>query len=470
MRRPFVPALVVGLALLASACSASPRSVPSPSEAASGAFAPVDRVTVGGIHEHLDALQRIADENGGTRAVGTPGYEASVAYVVDVLRGAGYDVVTQPSEIPVFTQQAPTVLERTDPDAAAWTDGVDLRAMLYSPSGDVRAPVTRIAGTGCGAGDFAGFPDGDVALIEPGPCLRRDQVVNAQSAGASAVIASYPSATTGRPIRPTLLYPYGIDVPAVAVTREVGEALGSGADEHPQVHVVVRASVATREAESVIAQTSSGDPARVIMLGAHLDSVMDGPGINDNGSGVATLLEVARWLAGRDVVPTVRFAFWAGEEEGEYGSRDFVGALTHDERQAIEAYLNFDMVASPNFVRFVYADRPSDPAAAEMSRRIHRSFTGYFDAHGLAVEPIDLQGASDHAPFAEEGIPVGGLYSGSLETKEPEQVDAYGGQAGQPLDACFHQACDDIGNVNDEVLRQFAGALVSVVAELASVA
>jgi len=462
---------VLGLVLLASACSSSPPTEgPSPTAVATDGSTPasVPEVTVEGMRAHLEALQRIADEHGGTRAVGTPGYEASVEYVAGVLRDAGYELELRSVDVPVFEQDAPTVLERLEPSRRAWVDGTDLRAMLFSASGEVRARVTAADG-GCEPDDLSGFPEGDVALLEPGPCLRREQVVNAQNAGASAVVFPYPDTEAGRPLRPTLLYPDGIEVPALAVTPDVGDALAPDAGEPPTVLIRVGATSRWDEAESVIAETPSGDPARIVMLGAHLDSVMDGPGINDNGSGVAMLLEVARWLASREAGATVRFAFWAGEEEGLYGSRDYVQALPAEEREAMLAHLNLDMVGSPNFVRYVLADAPLDPSAAGGNEMIRDLFTGYFSDRGLDVEPIETHGGADHGPFAAEGIPVGGLFSGSADPKSSDQAEAYGGEAGQPMDACYHQACDTIRNVSDVALEQLSGALVYVLTELASV-
>jgi aminopeptidase Y len=417
---------------------------------------------------HLEALQRIADEHGGTRAVGTTGYEASVDHVAAELRDAGYEVELRAVDVPAFEQEAPTILELTEPSERSWVDGTDLRAMLFSASGDVRAPVTAAEG-GCDPSDLAGFPRGDVALLDPGPCLRREQVLNAQGAGAAAVIVAYADTAPGRPLRPTLLYPDGIEVPALAVTPGVGDALRAEGAERPTVHIQVSAMSRWTQADSVLAETTTGDPDSVVMLGAHLDSVIDGPGINDDGSGVAMLLEIARWMSTREADATVRFAFWAGEEEGLYGSREYVDALPEAERGAIVAYLNLDMVGSPNSVPYVIADQPADPAAAETTATIRELFTSWFEAAGLSTEPIDLHGGADHGPFAQAGIPVGGMHSGSSEIKTAVQAEANGGDAGQPMDACYHQACDTSANVSDVVMERFAAAYVQVLTVLAEV-
>ncbi len=459
--------LVLALVALASACTSS--TDPGPSSSPDGAAEPaVAEVTVEGIRAHLEALQRIADEHGGTRVVGSPGYEASIDHVVEVLTDAGYEVETVPVDVPTFEQGSPTLLERVSPSPVAWTDDVDLRAMLFSASGDVRARVTAAEG-GCEPMDLEGFPAGNVALLEPGPCLRRQQVLNAQDAGASAAIFAYPGMPAGRPLRPTLLYPDGIEMPVLCVTPEVGEALTRNGGKAPTVGIRVDASSEWIRAESVIAQTPGGDPSRVVMLGAHLDSVMDGPGINDNGSGVAMVLEIARWLATRDAEATVRLALWAGEEEGLYGSRDYVAGLSEEGVEAIVGYLDLDMVASPNFVRYVIADARTDPDAAARDERIRALFTAHFDDLGLEVEPIETYGGADHGAFAQAGIPIGGLFAGSADEKTAEQADLHGGIEGEPMDPCYHQACDTLENVSDDALEQFSAAYVAVLTELAGV-
>lgn len=458
---------VVALAVAASLLSACTERAPDPdqdqepsptrptvttSPVDPGVAGSVDEVTVEGIGDHLEALQVIADEHGGTRAVGTEGYEASVDYVAGVLVEAGYDVQTPTTEVPVFEQLEPSTLVQLLPSSVEWVDGEDFRAMLFSGSGDVEGRLGD-AGTGCTSAEFDGFAAGEVALVHPGPCFRRDQVVNAQAAGAAAVV-SVSTALAGHPLRPTLLFPDGIDVPALSVTQAAGRALVPGTT----VRIHVRATSSSAMVESVIGNLPAGPgEEEVVMLGGHLDSAIDGPGLNDNGSGVATLLELARWLGGGDPAPSVRVAFWGGEEVGLYGSRDYVGSLSGEERDEIALYLNLDMLGSPNFVTYVYA--PSD---AGLSREVADLFVDALAGQGLGSELLDLGGASDHGPFEEAGIPTGGLYSGSLERKTSEQAALYGGIAGEPLDPCYHQPCDTIDNVDRTAIGRHADALVEV--------
>jgi aminopeptidase S len=215
---------------------------------------------------------------------------------------------------------------------------------------------------------------------------------------------------------------------------------------------------------NLIADLPGRDGADVVMLGAHLDSVPAGPGINDNGSGTMTLLTLAERLATFEPSwHTVRFAFWAAEEPGRLGSTAYVDALATDDRERIAAYLNFDMLGSVNRIRFVYADAQAVPN----SDGITGLFAGYFESVGLTWEPIDLSGKSDHAPFSRAGIATGGLFSGGRELKTDAQAGAFGGTAGQPADPCSDVACDTTDNVSDASLDEMADAIAHVLVTLA---
>ncbi len=208
-----------------------------------------------------------------------------------------------------------------------------------------------------------------------------------------------------------------------------------------------------------------GTGGGVFVLGAHLDSVKVGPGINDNASGVAALLAVATALAELpEPSVTVRFAFWGAEEGGPFGSRAYVDSLPATEIAAIRGYLNFDMLGSPNGVTFVY----HEPGAAQGSEAIHNVISSYFDRRGLPWEPIDLAGDSDHGPFTAAGVPTGGLFSGGREPVTEAQATRHGAVAGQPADGCSHAACDTIDNVDPARLALMTDAIASILVTLAS--
>jgi aminopeptidase Y len=190
------------------------------------------------------------------------------------------------------------------------------------------------------------------------------------------------------------------------------------------------------------------------MVGGHLDSVGAGPGINDNASGSAAILETAIRMARVKPVNTVRFAFWSAEESGLVGSNYYVNNLTAAEKANIAMYLNFDMIGSPNFVRFIYDGDGSSfglvgPAGSDEIEAFYESF---YTSRGLAYEGTQISFRSDYAAFFNNGIPFGGLFTGAEGIKTAAQQVVYGGTAGAQYDPCYHQACDTYANNSDEVL------------------
>ncbi|TCC39623.1 M28 family metallopeptidase [Kribbella sindirgiensis] len=194
---------------------------------------------------------------------------------------------------------------------------------------------------------------------------------------------------------------------------------------------------------NVIAEWPHGDANHVVMTGSHLDSVSSGPGINDNGSGSAGVLETALAYAASGQTPKnrVRFGFWGAEELGLLGSKYYVNNLPAAERDKVELYLNFDMIASPNPGYFVYDDNPAGDGARD-------DLVAYFTSKSVQTEFIDVQGRSDHAAFRSLGIPTAGTFSGAEGTKTSAQATKWGGTAGSAFDPCYHRSCDTINNLD----------------------
>ena len=440
-------------------------------------------VAVGGILSHERVLQRIANNNGGTRASGTPGFDASAGYVKGVLEKAGYKVTEQEFTFPFFRELAPAELDQVTPTATSY----ETATMDFSGSGDVTGqvvptndivippgPTPNTSSSGCEAGDFvpASATDPQVALIQRGTCTFEQKALNAQAAGYDAVIMF----NEGQPGRDGLLtgtLGNPVNVPVVGVSFADGAALYAAAQAGPVVvHVVTSTeSDLNAKTKNIIADSPGGDPNKVFVVGAHLDSVVPGPGINDNGSGSSTILEIAVQMAKLKIKPLqkVRFALWGAEESGLLGSEHYVENLSDAQLGRIFANLNFDMVGSPNYVRFVYDGDGSDtsPAGPPGSAQIEEIFTNYFAGQGLASAPTQFSGRSDYGPFIAVGIPAGGLFTGAEGIKTPEQAAVYGGTAGVAYDACYHQACDTINNVNTSALFEMGDAAAHAVLTLA---
>ena len=206
-----------------------------------------------------------------------------------------------------------------------------------------------------------------------------------------------------------------------------------------------------------------GRADRTVVVGGHLDSVAEGPGINDNGSGTATILETALQMAELGIEPEnrVRFAFWSGEEDGLIGSSYYVSQLSQEGPEGTMLNLNFDMVGSPNPVNFVY-DGDGDAlgvSGPNGSGTIEGVFTDFFASQGAATEPTDFDGRSDYFGFIEAGIPAGGLFTGAEGIKSAEQAEHLRRHRGVAYDPCYHAACDDIRNLNDDTLDLMADAV-----------
>ena len=222
---------------------------------------------------------------------------------------------------------------------------------------------------------------------------------------------------------------------------------------------------------NVIAQTRTGDPNHVVMIGAHLDSVEDGPGIVDDGSGVAALLEIAAELGAKPSVQnTVRFAFFGGEENGADGSTGYLDSLSAADRSKIKLYLNVDMVASPNGGYFVQGGKGGDSEAAGPagSAMIGRVLADQLTKAGVTDPKLIEFVGDDESPFIDAGIPVGGAENGDEERKTATEAKAWGGQARERYDRCYHDACDDIDNVNRDVLEHYLRALAGTLAYFAT--
>ncbi|HWL99484.1 MAG TPA: M28 family metallopeptidase [Nocardioidaceae bacterium] len=212
---------------------------------------------------------------------------------------------------------------------------------------------------------------------------------------------------------------------------------------------------------NLMAEWPRGDANDVIMAGSHLDSVTAGPGINDNGSGSAGVLEVALTVASQDLSPTkrIRFGWWGAEERGLVGSTFYVNNLPSAERSKIKGYVNFDMIGSPNPGYFVYSSSGQPAGSIELQRVLEAPFA----TMGVPIELTSVGGRSDHAAFANVGIPTGGLFTGAEVAKTSAQAQKWGGTAGQAFDRCYHSSCDTTSNINVTALDRNSDAIAHAI-------
>ena len=482
--RPFSrAAFALAAALLAAPplfAAAAPRPGPDPApdpvggKGAALAGKLVGDSSAGGAYEHLRRFQSVADANGGDRAAGTTGYDASAAYVHGLLEAAGYRVRYEPFEF-TYTEPLAQRLTVVAPEPRT----VAVAAMTYTrstPEGGITAPLAPVPadGTpGCDPADYAGRPfTGRIALIERGGCSFAAK--QAAAADAGAVGATVRNDGEGVPAG-TIGDPAAGWIPTGAVTLADGEALLAGsARGEVIVSLEIREFQERRVTRNVIAETRGGDPGRTAVFGAHLDSVSGSPGVNDNCSGAAGLLEVALRLAATRVEPAnrIRFAWWSGEEVGLLGSSAHVTGLGGAGGHLPLLYLNFDMIASPNPGQFVYDGDVSDAVGAGPgpagSAALERHINDFLDRSGVPHRGTDFDGRSDYGPFIARGAPAGGLFSGAEGEKTQAQGDIFGGVVGEAYDRCYHQACDNMSNLNLLSFDELSDAAVTALAVFAN--
>ncbi|MFE0651861.1 M28 family metallopeptidase [Streptomyces sp. NPDC059534] len=470
-------------AILAAAALATPLVLASPAtagqdptaaparDAAKLAKKLVRETTAQDAYKHLQKFQAIADSAGGHRAAGSLGHDASAAYVYTQLKKAGYDVRYQKFDF----QYTETLAEKAAVVSPA-PRVLDIKAMTYTkstPVGGITAalaavPVDADNTTGCEPGDFAsGTFTGKIALIKRGGCTFAVKQQNAAAAGAAAAVIYN---NTDGALSGTLGDAAAGKIPTGGLTQAQGAALAADLVNGPvSLSLEIRQIQETRSTNNVIAETRGGNAADTVMLGSHLDSVTAGPGINDNGSGSAGLLQTALELAkSKDKVRNkVRFAWWSAEENGLLGSEHYVNTLTALDKNEIKLYLNFDMIASPNYGLFVYDGDDSDGVGAgagpEGSAQLERDITDFMDKRGLPHEGTDFTGRSDYGPFIEVGIPSGGTFTGAEGIKTAAQAARYGGTAGVAYDVNYHAKGDNLSNIDMTAFSANIGVIANAV-------
>jgi Zn-dependent M28 family amino/carboxypeptidase len=402
-------------------------------------------VTLDGVRTHQAKLRDIALANGGTRVAGTKGFNDSADYAEKVFKDAGYNVTKQEFAFLSFIELPGSSVAQVSPTS---TLTIETKAIGYSGSGQVTATVSTPSQIlGCEAADFAGFPAGNIALIKRGTCNFIVKANNAIAAGASAVVIynREPGLINGN---------MGPEFTSTVVVTSVLQTVGEQLSAIPNLQLSVNVSTVrgTATTTNIIAESKEGDPNNVVMVGAHLDSVDAGGGINDNGSGSAAILEVAKQMGKVKPRNKVRFALWSAEESGLIGSTKYVEGLAEAEKQKIALYLNFDMIGSPNHVFFVYDGDNSDGVGAGAgpagSTGIEKTFETFYNKRGVSFKGTDFDGRSDYGPFIEAGIPAGGLFTGAEGTKTVAEAEVWGGISGTAYDPCYHKACDNYGNTN----------------------
>lgn len=451
MTRVLLTLLILVLAGCSASRPAAPAAAPDPGRSLAA------KVTADGMFVHLRALQQIANANKGNRAAGTPGYDASVDYVAKMLRDKGFVVSTPQFErLRNASEGKPTLT------VAGRSYGVDQASLLVrTPSGGLTGQLARpTQAAGCAAGDYpAALPKDAIVVVDDSRCSVVDKQNNAVAKGAAAVIVTSQPSAQGAP--PTLFNPGYYNQLTVPVAVVGANGMSALTRATGTVRLVLDAENVKVVSRNVLAQTKTGAADEVVMVGTHLDSPADSPGVNNAGSGVAAVLETALQLGPLPpMANAVRFAFWGAEENGLNGSMDYVFGLDNDQLNNIALYLNFDMLGSPNAGFFTDDGDQSGPPGPgipssdvpEGSAGIERTLAGYLNLAGRRPADMPLNTRTDYHPFLVAGVPVGGMNTGASQTKTNVQARLWGGQAGAAFDPGYQSVRDTVDAINRDAL------------------
>ncbi|KAJ6786344.1 hypothetical protein PWT90_04734 [Aphanocladium album] len=410
-----------------------------------------DTVTLGNLTKRANDLYELAklsepEYNHPTRVIGSKGHEGTLNYIKDTVNSLGkyYTVTTQdfPVTTSILHQKKLTVDE---------AEAKNVRVLANSPPTKDRKPVSGplvlVANNGCEPSDFPASAKDAVALIRRGDCAFGQKSANAGKTGAVAAIIYNPveedfGGTLGAH-SPDHVATFGVRIGAAQPWLDKLNAGG-----HLAATVLVDVETVTINTTNVIAQTRGGDQDNCLVLGGHSDSVAAGPGINDDGSGSLSVLEVAVQLARFQVRNCVRFAWWAAEEEGLLGSTFYANSLSAEENLKVRVFVDLDMLASPNYIYAVYnSSNGANPAGSGELRDLT---TAWYASQGLNFTYNEFDGRSDYVGFIRNGIPAGGWSTGAEGVKTTEEVAQFGGRAGEWYDKNYHMIGDDVSNLDLE--------------------
>lgn len=389
---------------------------------------------------NLKKLQEVATANGGNRAFGLPGYKASVDYILSRTKNSK-NFITYTQDFPALFAQVQSIEFKVD------NTSYHVVGLTYSPSTTkegLTAPlVLGVFGPeGCTKEAYNSLDVKDkIVLVQRGTCpdgtTLAGRLKPAAAAGASAVIiyTDLTTPVTGGSLSAPNPKEY---VPGGFINKADGEALRARIQTGEAVKAYFQQTqvVETRITQNVFTETKDGDPTNIIMLGAHLDSVQAGPGINDDGSGTSLILEVKTALENFKVKNKVRFAWWGAEENGLLGSKYYTQNLNATAANNILTYLNFDMVSRGYFGVFDGDGSTFNLSGPAGSDVIEKLFVEDMAKKGVNVTAARFTGGSDYQSFINIGKPVGGLHTGT----------------GVEQDPCYHQKCDTYDNPNPKTL------------------
>ncbi|KCV67804.1 hypothetical protein H696_05746 [Fonticula alba] len=456
------------------------------------------KVQADGVMRRLSGLLDTAKIGGLNSRSVLNNYGESLKFVREVLaNNTECTLYTQKLVVPIHDVVEPGRLGLVQPHVVNYQANVDFLNMRYGGNGTItidNAEVFVADNYGCAGADYIGMPTSNAVIVARygGSCEPIDKALLVQHIASldnggiydptvALLLDNIETSTTLKNARVRFTaWKEGdelIQLPVFSISHSMGAGLrnmvadaAADADRPaPRMNVYSNTKLTVADTENLFCDSPDAtNSTNVVVLGAHLDSVPEGPGMNDNGSGSAALLEVAvqyfRNRTHKRAVNPVRFAWWAAEEIGLLGARHYVRTMQESGDIAkIAAYMNFDMLGSPNGVPYIHngtdvnANIPLDVQNA--STRVQQQLESFFvDIAKAPYSFTHMQGGSDYLPFIEAGVPSSGMATGASGLKTEAERTIFGGDANAPHDACYHLPCDTLENINVPLLEQCARA------------
>lgn len=342
-----------------------------------------------------------------------------------------------------------------------------------SASASLTAPLLLVPSLGCDPANYDSLnAAGKIVLVLRGNCTFVEKGQLAKAAGVGGLILR--NNVPGPPVASRLAPTFETNPPALSLSQAAAAPIVDRLTAGEAITATLDINVINeqRASDNVIATSRHGNQNKILLVGAHLDSVPAGAGINDDGSGTATILELAVQLSKfSGLKNAIRFAWWTAEEVGLIGSHFYVDHLPASEKAKIFANINLDMTASTNHIIGVYdADNSTGLntgiLAPAGSAAIEKLYQTHYDKRGINHTNYAFTSGSDYRPFLDAGIPSGGVATGAGGIKTAREVALFGGQEGVQYDPCYHQACDSLDNLAHEPYLWNARANADVIAQL----
>lgn len=424
----------------------------------------IQKIDIDKINTHMVALNNIATENL-NRASGTIGYQKSIDYVKSQIPES-FELFEQTFQYKTkkISNSSKITLKINHKKYEINSDQINLKTLVNPVTindHDLEFSNEIPFPTGCNTFDYKGFLNelDDFFYAREGGCSLSQKMTIAKQNGINLIIHLVENFEKNNHFdinKDELLY----QIQVIEIRKSLLQYLLNNRSPKDKIVAKIDIEVQTVSTETTNLIVTSKEPegGKIIMMGGHLDSVEEGAGINDNGSGISALLELMKLQDSESINNShkVSFSFWGAEEAGLIGSTYYVDNLSKDEKSNIISYTNFDMIASKNYIRNIY----------EGNDLVKNSLKYYFDKNSLPYSFIEVGRRSDHYPFSAVGIATSGLFTGASSIKSTAGAKLYGGTAGEAYDPCYHKSCDTIDNVNLEILKEMVQSMAHSLAIL----